>query len=455
MADLIETILREQHIGYAIFDPDLMLKQYSRNFPAIIQQRSLTSRCSIWDIFPELFGSEDQVDAVLKQRQRRYQLKKINKVTDRGQLHYYDLTLLSLPNTPNHLLTIVSDSTSEASLEQYIRQQRFEIEMLQASLSSYGGNLSGEILGESEQIGQVRSFVQKIAPIRNTTILLCGESGTGKNLVARAIHRHSLASNAPFVEVNCASIPATLLESEIFGHEKGAFTNAVVSKKGLLEEADGGTFFLDEIGELPVSLQAKFLSFLESHTFRRLGSTQERRVNIRVIAATNKDLKQAVANNEFRMDLFFRINVVSLTLPPLRELGNDIIIIANHFIRLFAFDFKKKVSGLTAAAKERLLRHHWPGNVRELRNVIERAVIFAERDKIDAHEIILSEEQKRPSASEIVQLPDSGLSLDDIEKQLLIDALTKTGGNQTRAAKLLGISLDTLRYRIKKYQIPK
>jgi len=243
VADLIETILREQHIGYAIFDPDLMLKQYSRNFPAIIQQRSLTSRCSIWDIFPELFGSEDQVDAVLKQRQRRYQLKKINKVTDRGQLHYYDLTLLSLPNTPNHLLTIVSDSTSEASLEQYIRQQRFEIEMLQASLSSYGGNLSGEILGESEQIGQVRSFVQKIAPIRNTTILLCGESGTGKNLVARAIHRHSLASNAPFVEVNCASIPATLLESEIFGHEKGAFTNAVVSKKGLLEEADGGTFF--------------------------------------------------------------------------------------------------------------------------------------------------------------------------------------------------------------------
>lgn len=455
MADFIETILREQRIGYAIFDRDFRLKQCSRNFLSIIQQRSLEGAYSIWDIFPELFGSEDQVDALIKGRQRRYRLEKINKYSERGQLCYYDLTLLPSSDPPNSLLAIVMDSTKEASLQQHIRQQKFEIEMLQASLAGYGGTLSGEILGESKQIMQVRAFVQKIAPIRNTTILLSGESGTGKNLVARAIHRHSLSPHAPFVEVNCASIPATLLESEIFGHEKGAFTNAVVTKKGLLEEADGGTFFLDEIAELPFPLQAKFLSFLESHSFRRLGSNQQRKVDIRVIAATNRDLKQAVANNEFRQDLYFRINVVNLTLPPLRELGNDIIIIANHFIQLFAFDFKKKVTGLTAAANERLLKHSWPGNVRELRNVIERAVIFAEYDKIDVHEVILSEAPGMRQPADQFRLPESGLALEQIEKQLLAEALNKTGGNQTQAAKLLGISLDTLRYRIKKYQIPK
>ncbi|MDZ7333160.1 MAG: sigma 54-interacting transcriptional regulator [candidate division KSB1 bacterium] len=455
MTDFIDTILREQRIGYAIFDRDLMLKQYSRNFPTIIQQASLADSCSIWDIFPELFGSEDQIEAVQRQKQRRFQLEKINKYSPHGQLHYYDLTILPLNEPPNHLLTLVADSTKEASLQQHIRQQKFEIEMLQASLAGYGGSLAAEILGESDQIKRVRAFVQKIAPIRNTTILLYGESGTGKNLVARAIHRHSLSSSAPFVEVNCASIPATLLESEIFGHEKGAFTNAIVAKKGLLEEADGGTFFLDEIGELPFPLQAKFLSFLESHTFRRLGSTQERRVDIRVIAATNKDLKEAVAKNEFRQDLFFRINVINLTLPPLRELGNDIIIIADHFIRLFAFDFKKKVSGLTPAAQQRLLKYHWPGNVRELRNVIERAVIFAEHDRIDANEIILSEDQQKQPSIDPFRLTDSGLSLEQIEKQMLTEALMRTHGNQTRAAKLLGISLDTLRYRIKKYQIPR
>ncbi len=453
MVNFIEHILKENKIAFAIFDQDFILTKSSRNFPKIIRHEQIIPTSSIWDIFPELFGSEDQVSAVSQNKQKRYRLEKINKYTESGKLCYYDLTLLPVKNRNANLLCIVADTTLETSLEQALRQQKFEIELLQASLSSFGNFMSHDILGDSDQIKEVRQFVGKIASIRNTTVLLYGESGTGKNLVARAIHRLSMAPRSPFIEVNCASIPATLLESEIFGHEKGAFTNAIMSKKGLLEEADGGTFFLDEIGELPFSLQAKFLAFLESHTFRRLGSTQEKKVNIRVIAATNKDLKKAVADNEFRQDLFFRINVVNLELPPLRELGNDIITIANHFIQIFAYDFKKKVTGLTEAAKTKLLDYEWPGNVRELRNAVERAVIFAEAAKIDAHEIVLMEEKQKEKTPQELTIPENGISLFDVEKKLLQDALSRASGNQSRAARLLGLSLDTFRYRMKKYGI--
>ena len=455
MADYIDQILKERKIAYAIFDHDCILTRSSRNFSSIIHHPSVEPNSSMWDIFPELFGSEDQVIAVFQQKQKKYQIQKINKYSNIGRLHYYDLTLLPLKNKTNNLLCVVADTTTETSMEQEIRQKKFEIELLQASLSSYGNYFIGDILGESSKINEVKEFVRKIANIRNTTILLQGESGTGKNLVARAIHKLSLESRSPFVEVNCASIPATLLESEIFGHEKGAFTNAIAIKKGLLEEANGGTFFLDEIGELPISLQAKLLSFLESKMFRRLGSTQEKKVDIRIIAASNKDLKQAVTKNEFRQDLFYRINVVNLNLPPLRELEEDTIIIADHFIRIFAYDFKKKVRGLTGDAKNKLLSYTWPGNVRELRNVIERAVIFAGGEKIDADEIILAEEKQHDKLTQEFNLPDNGISLFDIEKKLILDALSRTKGNQSRAAKLLGLTLDTFRYRMKKYNITK
>lgn len=453
MSDVIDQILTERKIAYAVFDQDFMLTKNSRNFPKIIHNHTPVQDTSMWDIFPELFGSEDQVDAVFHKRQKKYQIEKVNKYSESGKLHYYDLTLLPLKNKTDNLLCVVADTTQETTLEQEIRQKKFEIELLQASLSSYGNYFIGDILGESDKIKTVKEFVGKIANIRNTTILLQGESGTGKNLIARAIHKLSLESKSPFIEVNCASIPPTLLESEIFGHEKGAFTSAIATKKGLLEEASGGTFFLDEIGELPVSLQAKFLSFLENKTFRRLGSTQVRKADIRVIAATNKDLNQAVENNEFRQDLFFRINVVNLNLPPLRELGEDTIIIADHFVRIFAYDFKKKVKGLTEGAKNKLLSYHWPGNVRELRNVIERAVIFAEGDKIDADEIILAEGKPKDKVTQDFSIPNDGISLFDVEKKLLLDALARTKGNQSRAAKLLGLTLDTFRYRMKKYEI--
>jgi transcriptional regulator with PAS, ATPase and Fis domain len=451
--DAFDHILIERKIAYAVFDQDFILTKNSRNFPNIIHNHAIEPNSSIWDIFPELFGSENQVNAVFQKKQKKYQIEKINKYSEGGALHYYDLTLLPWQGITNNLLCIIADTTAETSLEQEIRQKKFEIEMLQASLSSYGNYFISDILGESHKIQEVREFVGKIANIRSTTVLLQGESGTGKNLVARAIHKLSLESKSPFIEVNCASIPATLLESEIFGHERGAFTSAIASKKGLLEEAHGGTFFLDEIGELPISLQSKFLSFLENKNFRRLGSTQERKVDIRVIAATNKDLKQAVENHEFRQDLFFRINVVNLNLPPLRELGNDIIIMADHFVRIFAYDFKKKVKGLTEGAKNKLLNYPWPGNVRELRNVIERAVIFAEGEKIGADKIVLTDEKQITKLTAEFSIPETGISLFDVEKKLIIDALAKTKGNQSRAAKLLRLSLDTFRYRMKKYEI--
>lgn len=453
MADYFDQILKEKKIAYAVFDHDCILTRSSRNFSSIIHQPSVEPNSSLWDIFPELFGSEDQVNAIFQQKQKKYQIQKINKYSSIGELHYYDLTLLPLKNKPNNLLCLLADTTVETSMEQEIRQKKFEIELLQASLSNYGNYFIGDILGESDKINAVKEFVRKIANIRNTTILLQGESGTGKNLVARAIHKLSMESKSPFVEVNCASIPSTLLESEIFGHEKGAFTNAIACKKGLLEEANGGTFFLDEIGELPISLQAKLLSFLESKMFRRLGSTQERKVDIRIIAASNKDLRQSVATNEFRQDLFYRINVVNLNLPPLRELGEDTIIIADHFIRIFAYDFKKKVKGFTEHARHKLTHYAWPGNVRELRNVIERAVIFARGEKIDADDIILAEEKQSDKLTQEFQLPDTGISLFEIEKKLLLDALSRTKGNQSRAARLLGLTLDTFRYRMKKYNI--
>ena len=455
MVDYIDQILTEKKIAYAIFDQDLFIKKYSHNFVKITHIKSVNQKSSFWEIFPELFGSEEQVKLVIRNEQKKYQLEKINKYSNSGKLHYYNLTLLPLKEKAYNLLCIITDTTAKTSLEQKIRQQKYEIELLQASLSSYGNYLSGSILGESEQIKRLRDFIGKIANIRNTTILLQGESGTGKNMVARAIHQASMLPKSPFVEINCASIPSTLLESEIFGYEKGAFTNAMTSKKGLLEEADGGTLLLDEIGELPLSLQAKFLSFLETKAFRRLGSTQEKSVDIRIIAATNKDLKQAVKNDEFRQDLFFRINVVSFELPPLRELSNDIIIIADNFIRIFAYDFRKKVNGLNDFAKTKLLHYSWPGNVRELRNVIERAVIFVEGEKIDAADIILVEEKVKQLTPAIqpFSIPEAGISLVDVEKKLLVDALSKTRGNQSRAAKLLGLTLDTFRYRMKKYEI--
>ncbi len=453
----VEKILHETKIAYGIFDRDLFLKDNSKLLSLYTAGRLQKHSATLWDIFPELVGSEDKVELILKQSSSRFELEKLSRLSDEGKLRYYSLTLLPISqNGSGHsLLTLVTDTTRETSLEQEIQQKRNEIQLLHANLNSLGEHSSSTIFGTSTQIMQVRTFIDKIAEIRNTTILLQGESGTGKNLVARAIHQKS-QPDSPFVEINCASIPETLIESEIFGYEKGAFTNALNSKKGLLEEAHGGTLFLDEIGELPISLQAKFLSFLETKRFRRLGSTVEHSVQVRIITATNRNLKYAIKNNEFREDLFYRLNVVSTTLPPLRELENDVLLFAAHFIQFYSYDFGKKITGLTKAAEEKLLRHSWPGNVRELRNVIERAVIFADGETIDADDLQLFDMHESRQAHDTFDLdhfPSTGISLAEVEKSLLTKALQAADGNQSKAARLLHLSLDTFRYRLKKYEL--
>ena len=335
--------------------------------------------------------------------------------------------------------------------EQQLQQQYYELQLLRSRLASQPGFLSNAILGASPAVQEVRAFIERIAN-HNTTVLLQGETGTGKSLVARVIHNLSPRSAKPFVEINCAAIPDTLMESELFGYKKGAFTNAQSDKKGLIEEANGGTLFLDEIGEMPLSLQAKLLTFLEQKAFRSLGSTDEKRVDVRLIAATNRDLGRAVADNDFRQDLFYRINVVSCTLPPLREMDDDVLLLAEHFIELLHFEVNEKVTGLSPSARAKLLSWHWPGNVRELRNVIERAMIFARRDKIEASDLLLSL-TPAPGGGDDFTLPATGFSLEEHERKLLEQALQHCRGVQSAAAARLGLSLDTFRYRIKKYDL--
>lgn len=454
--DTFENIFAEYKIAYALFNSDLALECCSQSFSKVMPGVPHKKQSSLWDMVPELVGSEQIVQDVLQGITQKYSIEKLNKYTEKQKLYYYDLTLFSTKEESSHqpqLMLVVADRTSEISLEQRIQQQKFEIVLLQSTLARSVKPLSAEIIGDSKQIQSIREFVTKISQYHSSIVLLEGESGTGKNLVAQLIHHNSTPANAPYVEINCASIPSNLIESEVFGYEKGAFTNAISAKHGLLEEADGGTFFLDEISELPLVLQSKFLSFLETKKFRRLGSTQERSVNTRIIAATNQNLQSLVEKKEFRLDLFFRVNVLQLRLPALREMGDDIFLIADYFCNIYSFEFKKRINGFSAAAKAKLLDYSWPGNVRELRNVIERAVIFASDEVINADDILLLIEQK--SKSGIIEDLDrsENLTLFEMEKQLIYKALKKAQGNQTRAAQLLGLSLDTLRYRIKKYEI--
>ncbi|MBD3386536.1 AAA domain-containing protein [candidate division KSB1 bacterium] len=455
---IFEKIMREQHIAFALFNQDLTLESCSSNFYKVLDVEESEDNV-LWTFFPELIGNEECIDSLLGGNQRRLHLEQISRFKESGDLSYYNLTLSPLKNSGKNdysLICIVSDVTSKTLLQQQLQQQRNDIELLRASLIHYHQHGTYKIIGKSRKIREIRNFIDKISNIRNTTILIQGESGTGKNLVARGLHYSSIFKDKPFIEVNCAAIPENLLEAELFGYEKGAFTNAVQSKRGLIEEADEGTIFLDEISEMPFSLQAKLLSVIETKSFRRLGSTQLHHVKLRIIAATNRDLKKAVENKEFRQDLYFRINVVMLELPPLRDLDDDILEIADLFLQSFVYDFGKKIKGFSKEAKEKLMAYNWPGNVRELRNVIERAVIFTENDFIQPENIILSEFQTPTSSQkehDALDLPANGLSLYEMEKRMITQALERSNYNQTKAANLLGISLDTLRYRIKKYKL--
>lgn len=332
-----------------------------------------------------------------------------------------------------------------------------------------------DIIGQSGVVRDIVQTAKKIARAQTTTILLLGESGTGKDLFARAIHNESSQGAKPFVTINCSSLPESLLESELFGHEKGAFTDARQQKKGLFEIADGGTVFLDEVGEINLATQVKLLGVIENRVIRRVGGTTDIPVEIRIIAATNKDMKSAVESRTFREDLYYRLKVFQIVLPSLREHKADIPLLADHFIRFYNARFKKKVGGMQKTTVGLLSAYDWPGNVRELRNVIERAVILESTTLLSPDNLpgeimhptgkpALPHAESSPSFTTMepqpgtpgelrIDFPEEGISLYNIEKEIIVQALEKAGQNQTRASKLLKISRDTLRYKMKKYDL--
>ena len=311
-----------------------------------------------------------------------------------------------------------------------------------------------DLVGRSGEMQSIVKMVEKVAGAESAAVLLTGESGTGKDLVARAIHAHSPRADQPFLEINCSALPENLVESELFGHERGAYTDARSRKRGLAELADGGTLFLDEVGDMPAATQAKVLRFLEDSRFRRVGGTTDIQVDVRVIAATNHDLDKMVEAGTFRSDLFFRLKVVPIHIPPLRERRDDIAPLALFFIEQLSQDLKREPATLTEPALRLLEGYAWPGNVRELRNVLERVLILEEVGEIRAEDIPV--EMRAPFTAtslgvRLCELPPEGLRMEDVERDLMRQALLRTSGNVTRAADLLGLSRDTLRYRLDKY----
>ncbi|MCB1021276.1 MAG: sigma 54-interacting transcriptional regulator [Bryobacterales bacterium] len=307
-----------------------------------------------------------------------------------------------------------------------------------------------EMVIASQSMRDLMGFSARIASSRVGAILVLGESGVGKDVLARYLHSHSRRGDAPFLAVNCAAIPETLLESELFGYEKGAFTDARAQKKGVFDLAHGGTVFLDEIGELQPHIQAKLLRVLEDQTFRRLGGVRDVSVDLRIITATNRNLAQAVEDKSFREDLYYRLNVITISIPPIRERKEDILPLVEFFIRLYNKRFEREVQGVTEETRKLLLAHDWPGNVREIRNAIERAMVLEESDHLQPESLSL---ESRVSAAAAVAVAPGAASLEEVERSMLVQALEKADGNQTRAAEMLGISRDTLRYRIKKYNL--
>jgi len=305
-----------------------------------------------------------------------------------------------------------------------------------------------ELVGESEAICGIKALLEKIAASPASTVLLFGESGTGKGLIAEEIHRHSARASRPFQHILCSALPETLLESELFGHEPGAFTDARQRKKGLLELAAGGTVFLDEIGELTHALQVKLLRFMEDRAFRRLGGTGDIRVDVRVIAATNRDLERAVQDGSFRTDLYYRLTVLPVRVPPLRERQGDLPLLVDHFVALFNTEFGRRVRRLSRSAKARLESHPWPGNVRELKNVVERAVLLSESEQLTPEDFPAL--AAVPGAPPAFELPPEGIDLKQLERDLVVQALQRSGGNRSHAARLLGLSRRQLRYRLEK-----
>ncbi|MEI9866039.1 MAG: sigma-54 dependent transcriptional regulator [Limisphaerales bacterium] len=353
---------------------------------------------------------------------------------------------LAKPFAPEELLHAVARC---AERHQLLREN--------AALRSRAGDVFTleQIVGVSPKIREVRQLIQTVAPT-DARVLILGESGTGKELVAGALHSLSKRRDAHYIRINCAAIPETLLESELFGHEKGAFTGAIKQKSGRVEEADGGTIFLDEIADMSKPLQAKLLRFLEDGSFTRVGGTQELRVNVRLIAATNRDIVQAIAEDQFREDLFHRLNVVQFNLPTLHERGEDVLLLASHFLKLFRAKMNKNVNSFAQPTLQKLLSHRWPGNVRELRNVIERALILETTREVQSASLPDFQVEARLQKTSSAQA-GTDESLDDalarIEREIINGAMAQYDFNLTRAAESLKLTRHSLRYRMQRLKM--
>jgi DNA-binding NtrC family response regulator len=308
------------------------------------------------------------------------------------------------------------------------------------------------IVGEGPAVSAVKALLKKVAASPASTVLLTGESGTGKDLAAKVLHYNSARAGKPFMNITCSALPEALMESELFGHERGAFTGADRQKRGLFETADGGTVFLDEIGEMVPGLQAKLLRFLEEKTFKRVGGSVDIKVDVRVVAATNRNLQDEVKQGRFRDDLFYRLNVLPILLPPLRERADDISRLVAFYVDVYNTEFKKKIRGVTPEAMEQIQRHPWPGNIRELRNAIERAMLLSDGPMLDTGDFSAGGAVTM-RLGESVELPAAGLDLEQLERSLVVQALERTGWNQTKAAALLGLNRDQIRYRVEKFQL--
>lgn len=342
------------------------------------------------------------------------------------------------PFSLDHLMQVVSKALEMRALRDENRQLKQEL----------GRRYEFDnIIGRSPAMQEIFATIERVGPSR-ATVLLTGESGVGKDLIARAIHFHSPRKDRPLVKINCTAIPENLMESELFGYEKGAFTGANTSKPGKFEQADTGTVFLDEIGDVPAVIQVKLLRVLQEREFERLGSNTTRHIDVRLVAATNQDLRAALEQGTFREDLYYRLNVVPINIPPLRERKQDIPFLANHFVKKLAPDTGGRVEKITDAGMEKLLAYHWPGNVRELENVIERSLVMAAGTQLDAADIKLEAAPRPRAQSDGPAFLPAGMSLDEYEQEIIREALKRAEGNKSQAARLLGLTRNALRYRL-------
>jgi DNA-binding NtrC family response regulator len=377
------------------------------------------------------------------------------------------LTLLTelVKQDPSIIVVMMTAHQSVESVKEALRGGAFDylekpidrdqlLKVVESALMRLN-RIDDEIIGQSEEMERVKKMILKVA-LSASTVLIRGESGVGKERVARAIHKASPRANDIFQAVNCAAINENLLESELFGHEKGSFTGAHVQKKGQFEIADKGTLFLDEIGDLSVPMQAKLLRALQEKEIMRVGGTRPIKVDVRVIAATNRDLEAMVKDARFREDLYYRLNIIPITIPPLRNRRDDIPPLVDFFIAKHSIGAQRKIRGVTASARNLIMNYAWPGNVRQLESAIERAILLCEGDEIDVEDLPLEiRQQGSPSAAFDFKLPPEGISFEELEKSLITQAMEQTNWNITRAAKLLGLSFRTLQYRLEKFGLKK